>query len=516
MRYTGIVYLIGAGPGDPKLITMRGVECLSRAEVVIYDRLVNPRLLAFARPQAEKIFVGKGPGVHQLKQEEINQLLIDKAREGMIVARLKGGDPFVFGRGGEEAEALAEAGIPFEVVPGVTSAVAVPAYAGIPVTHRAFNSVLTIVTGHEDPEKEESSIAWGELSRLGGTLVFLMGLDRLASISERLIKEGKSPQTPVALVQWGTLPEQRVVIGQLSNIAEESRRAGLTSPVVIVVGEVVNLREKLKWVENRPLFGKRIAVTRSRKQASVLSRRLESLGAEVWEFPTIEIAPAADFAPLDWAIDRLSEYQWIIFTSANGVEAFLDRLWHRGGDVRRLKDIQLVAIGPGTARALEARGLRAVYVPEEYRAEGIVEGVRHLVKPGDRVLLPRARGARPLLPERLSELGVQVDEVVAYETVTGQADATLLQQLLRQKMLHAVTFTSSSTVRNFVSLLDGNLSSLEGVVVACIGPITADTAVNLGLKVDVVATEFTIEGLVRALTQYFLQRASEGEEDDRE
>lgn len=503
---TGIVYLIGAGPGDPKLITLRGLECLGRAEVVVYDRLVNPRLLSFAPPKAERIYVGKGANHHVLSQAEINQLLLSKAKEGLIVARLKGGDPFVFGRGGEEAETLYEEGIPFEVVPGITSAIAVPAYAGIPVTHRQHNSTLTIVTGHEDPFKPGSSIAWDHLARLGGTLVFLMGLENLPDITKKLIDEGQPADTPVALVQWGTFPEQQVVTGDLSSIVDRSREASLTPPVVTVVGEVVRLRDKLKWVEKKPLFGKRILVTRARSQASVLSRRLESLGAEVWEFPTIEIAPCQDFGPLDRAIDHLSDYQWIVFTSVNGVNAFLDRLWQRGGDIRHLMGIRLVAIGPGTNQALVGRGLRSEFVPEEYRAEAVVEGLRGKVEAGEKVLLPRARGARLVLPQSLAEMGLLVDEVVAYETLSGSGNPAVLKQMLREHPLDVVTFTSSSTVKNFLELLGDKPSSFPGLsktLVACIGPITADTAAGLGLKVDLVAPEYTIEGLVGALSQHF-------------
>ncbi len=322
----GMVYLIGAGPGDPKLITLRGLECLQQAEVVIYDRLASPRLLTYVPALAERIYVGKGPDCHTLRQEEINQLLVRKAQEGKIVARLKGGDPFVFGRGGEEAEALVAAGIPFEIVPGITSAIAVPAYAGIPVTHRDYTSALAIVTGHEDPNKADSSIEWEHLTAAAGTLVFLMGLENLARIVQQLIKYGRSPKTPIALIRWGTRPEQEVVTGTLEDIAQKARDAKFTSPVVIIVGEVVQMREKLRWIEKRPFFGRRIAVTRSRAQASVLTKKLEALGAEVWEFPTIEIAPAADYGPLDACLRQLNTYQWIIFTSVNGVDAFFKRL----------------------------------------------------------------------------------------------------------------------------------------------------------------------------------------------
>ncbi|MDH7480023.1 MAG: uroporphyrinogen-III C-methyltransferase [Syntrophomonadaceae bacterium] len=511
----GFVFLIGAGPGDPRLLTCRGAECLGRSEVVVYDRLVSHRLLALAPPQAERIYVGKGASHHTMPQAEINRLLVEKARMGLTVARLKGGDPFVFGRGGEEAEALAEAGIPFEVVPGVTSAVAVPAYAGIPVTHRQFNSTLSIITGHEDPFKPGSGIAWDHLARLGGTLVFLMGLENLPEIVRKLLEQGMPASTPVALIERGTLPRQRVVTGELKGIVELSRKALLSPPVITVVGEVVKLREKLSWLEHRPLFGRRILVTRARHQASELSRRLESLGAEVHEFPAIEIAPCEDYGPLDRAVSKLEEFQWIIFTSINGVNAFFERLWQQGEDVRKLKGIRLAAIGPGTGQALASRGLRVDFMPGQYRAEAIAEGIKDLVQPGERVLLPRAREARPVLPRALEGMGLIVEEVVAYETRAGRENSARLLQLLRERRIDAVTFTSSSTVKNLVNLLGGRseLWMLEQAAVACIGPITAATAVALGLRVDLVAEDYTIEGLVSSLIQYFSRLPHRGGEE---
>lgn len=510
---SGVVYLIGAGPGDPKLITLRGLECLKQAEVVVYDRLAGPRLLAYIRPEAEHIYVGKGPDQHTFKQEEINQLLVRKAQEGKVIARLKGGDPFVFGRGGEEAEALVEAGIRFEVVPGVTSAVAVPAYAGIPVTHRDYTSTLAIVTGHEDPFKENSNINWEHLTSAAGTIVFLMGMENLSQIVQQLVSHGRNLATPVALIRWGTRPEQEVVTGSLENITERAQIAGLTSPVVIVVGEVVKMRDTLRWIEQRPLFGKRVVVTRSRAQASVLTQRLEDLGAEVWEFPTIEVVPPADYVSLDNCLKLLKEYQWIVFTSVNGVEAFFQRLWETGGDIRQLQGIRLAAIGPATGKSLEDRGLRVDYIPEEFRAEAVAEGLVGKVRAGERILLPRAREARTVLPKLLKESGAVVDEIVAYDTINGSGDSRVIKEMLENRRLDAVTFTSSSTVRNFVSMLQDSQegvefkkdvsSMLEGVVVACIGPITADTARTLGLTVDVVAQSFTIDGLVEALTAYF-------------
>lgn len=500
-----MVYLVGAGPGDPKLITVKGLECIQKADVIVYDRLAGPRLLAYARPEAEFIYVGKSPDRHTLKQDEINRLLVEKARENKVVTRLKGGDPFVFGRGGEEAETLQEAGLPFEIVPGVTSAIAAPAYAGIPVTHRDFTSTLAIITGNEDPAKENSGIAWDKIATGAGTLVFLMGMANLPQITRRLVESGRSPLTPAALVRWGTRPEQRTLTGTLADISAKAAAADFKNPAVIVVGEVVSLRDKLKWFENKPLFGKRVLVTRSREQASVLSGAIEDLGGEPLEFPTIGVAEPEDFGPLDGAIKRLSDYRWIIFTSVNGVRAFFERLRRQGRDVRELHSARLCAIGPKTREALEGYCLKVDYVPGEYRAEEIVKELFGKVQPGDRVLLPRADIARKVLPEALKEMGAAVTEAVAYRTVMGGGSGALVREMLERGEIHAVTFTSSSTVRNFVELLDvpDVPGLLEGALVACIGPVTAATAGELGLKVDVVAREYTIEGLVLAILDYY-------------
>lgn len=501
----GIVYLVGAGPGDPGLITVKGLNCIRKADVLVYDRLASPRLLAHARPEAERIYVGKSPDRHAMVQEDINQLLVDKAKEGKVVTRLKGGDPFVFGRGGEEAELLVENGITFEIVPGITSAISVPAYAGIPVTHRGYTSTFAIVTGNEDPTKDDSSIAWDKISTGAGTLIFLMGMGNLQGICARLVEFGRDPETPVALIRWGTRPEQRTLIGTLSNIVAKAREAKFKNPAIIIVGEVVSLRDKLAWFENRPLFGKRIIVTRSREQASVLSSAIESLGGEPWEFPTIQIAPPEDFTDLDKAINDVRSYRWVIFTSVNGVKMFFERMRKNNKDIRDLSDIRLCAIGPRTREELEMRGLIVDYVPGEYRAEEIVAGLQGKVLPGDRVLLPRADIARKLLPKALEEMGAMVNDVVAYRTILGGEDATAVREALKAGEVHVVTFTSSSTVRNFVKLIgEVDLQQLmDNVVVASIGPITSNTAKELGLRVDVEAKEYTIDGLVQAIKDYF-------------
>jgi uroporphyrinogen III methyltransferase/synthase len=501
----GVVYLVGAGPGDAKLITVKGLECIQKSDTIIYDRLVNMRLLAFAPAEAEIIYVGKSPERHTLGQSEINQLLVDKANNGKTVTRLKGGDPFVFGRGGEEAEVLSEAGIAFEIVPGVTSAIAAAAYAGIPVTHRDFTSTLAIITGNEDPLKEDSSIDWAKISTGAGTLVFLMGMANLPHITKRLMDNGRSPETPAALVRWGTRPQQRTLVGTLADISRKAASEGFKNPAIIIVGEVVSLREKLNWFEKKPLFGKRILVTRSREQASVLSEALEALGAEPLEFPTISVAEPEDYKPLDLAIKDLAKYKWVIFTSVNGVKYFFRRLHDNHRDIRDLYGAKLCAIGPKTREALEKYGLLVDYVPNEFRAEEILKELQGKVAAGDRILLPRADIARKVLPEALTGLGALVDEVTTYRTLPGAGQAGLILDMLKAGEINLITFTSSSTVRNFVHMPGvGDISSLlSGVTVACIGPVTAATARELGVRVDLVAEEYTIEGLVSAILKYF-------------
>lgn len=505
MGKIGKVYLVGAGPGDPGLITVKGLQCIKEADVLVYDRLASSRLLSYAQADAEMIYVGKGPDQHAMKQEEINQLLAQKGLAGKIVTRLKGGDPFVFGRGGEEAEVLLEAGVPFEIVPGITSAISVPAYAGIPVTHREFTSNFAVITGNEDPTKEDSNIAWEKIATGIGTLIFLMGMGNLAKIVAKLTEHGRSPATPVALIRWGTRPEQQTLVGTLADIVEKREAAGFSNPAIIIVGEVVNLREKLAWFENKPLFGKRIVVTRSREQASAFARQLESLGAEVWEFPTIKITDPQDFGPLDKAIENLSQYQWIMFTSPNGVERFFSRMSFLSKDIRSLAGIRICAIGPQTKKMLALRGLIVDYVPEEYVAEAMIEGLKKFDWQGKSVLLPRADIARALLPQALQEMGAMVDDVVCYQTVRGNGDAVVLKQMLADGEIHAVTFTSSSTVKNFIELLNSDQYQqlLSTVVLASIGPITTTAAKELGLDVRVEAVQYTIPGLVESLLAYF-------------
>lgn len=494
------VYLIGAGPGDPKLITIRGVEALARADVVVYDRLVHPAILRHARHDAEMIYVGKASSQHTMRQEDINRLLVEKAKEGKVVARLKGGDPFVFGRGGEEAEELVSEGIPFEVIPGITSAIAVPAYAGIPVTHRKLCSALGIITGHEDPSKTESSIHWDKISTGNDTLVFLMGVENLPNIVSQLVKHGRPKETPVALIRWGTRAEQETLVGKLETIVKQVQETGFKSPAVTVVGDVVSLRERLRWFDNRPLFGKKIIVTRSREQASALSEKLEDLGAEVIEFPVIKIIPPKDTTAVDDAISKLNSFDWIIFTSANGVERFVARLFELSLDVRTIGKAKLGAIGPATASALEKYGLRVDYIPTEFVAEAVVREFPEDPS-GKKVLVARAKDARETLPEKLSELGADVTVAAVYETVVADSDANIVREMIASGEVNAVTFTSSSTVKNFVGLLD-RTKVPDDVAIACIGPITADTAREMGLEPDIIAEEYTIDGLVSALKEF--------------
>lgn len=500
----GIVYLIGAGPGDPGLITVKGLQCIKKADVIIYDRLASPRLLNQCRPDAERIFVGKQPDRHTLSQDDINNLLVEKASQGFTVARLKGGDPFVFGRGGEEAEELVKNGLPFEIIPGITSAIAVPAYAGIPVTHRDFTSSLAIITGNEDPLKDNSSINWSKIATGAGTLIFLMGMANLPSITGKLIEHGRSPLTPVALIRWGTRPEQKTLVGNLENISQLAIERDFKNPAIIIVGEVVKLRDKLTWFENKPLFGKKVLVTRSREQASVLSRSIEHLGGEPIEFPTISIAEP-DYGPMDKALENLSSYNWIIYTSVNGVKFFFNRLREKNGDIRDLKGIKLCAIGPQTAKALQDMALQVDYIPSEFRAEAIISGLQNKVSPGDRILLPRADIARKILPESLSKLGAVLDEVTAYRTVAGSGNAPVIQEMLDGGEINTITFTSSSTVRNFITMLgvDNPAELLKNVNIACIGPITAKTATELGLSVTIEADEYTIDGLLKAILDFY-------------
>lgn len=499
----GMVYLVGAGPGGPGLITLRGLECIERADVVIYDRLIDERLLEHCKPAAELIDVGKSATSHTMEQDEINQLLISKAKQGKAVVRLKGGDPFVLGRGGEEADALSSNDVPFEVVPGVSSAVAVPAYAGIPVTHRHVASSFAVVTGHEDPLKDTSSVNWKKLAAAADTLICLMGMGNLSHIVDELIAGGRAPDTPVALIRYGTTPAQETITGTLSTIVEEADKADFKPPVVIVVGDVVVLRDRLSWFEKRPLFGKRILVTRSRSQAGKLSRLLTERGATTIELPTVEIRDVSDTTELDQAVRHLHDYHWVLFTSVNGVEALWNRLSALRLDARWFRDVRIGAIGPATAEALASRGLNADFVPAEHTSEAAASGLGEIGVSGQRILLPRADIAPKDLCERLIELGAKPHEVVAYITKTPSEISLNAREILDSGNIDIATFTSSSTVTNLLSLLDEEPHVLDGIVVACIGPVTAATAKAAGLNTDIIAEEYTIPGLVEAIERYY-------------
>ena len=504
----GRIILVGSGPGDPKLITVRGLEALREAEVLIYDYLAPKELLKEIPPQCEVIYVGKKAGSHTMPQEEINRLIVAKAKEGKLVVRLKGGDPFVFGRGGEEAlEALAE-GVEFEIVPGVTAGVAVPAYAGIPVTQRGINVAVTFVTGHEDPNKDESAINWDALASSGATLVFYMGVGNLGKIAQRLQAGGRSATTPVAVIHRGTTMRQRTVSGTLEDIERVVAEEGIKPPSIIVVGDVVSLRGKLRWFEDRPLFGRKVIVTRSREQASDFSALLAGFGAEVIELPAIKIGPSPDPATVNRAIAMLTAYDWIVFTSVNGVYTFMEKVAASGGDVRSLGTARLCAIGPATAGALRAMGLKVDVVPETYVAEEVASALKVSDDlRGRKILLPRAEIARKVLPESLRAEGAEVDDVPVYSTVAESPEnLDEVRSMLEAGQVDAVTFTSSSTVENFVDMAGESVvkaAAEAGTVIASIGPITADKASSFGFETNVMPQEYTIAGLGRALADYF-------------
>jgi len=498
----GIVYLVGAGPGDYKLISVKAKEYIEQADTIVYDRLADSRLLAWARNDVELVYVGKASSEHTMRQEDINRLLVEKAKEGKFVVRLKGGDPFVFGRGGEEALELIANELPFEVVPGITSAIAVPAYAGIPVTHRAVATSFAVITGHEDPTKGESNMRWDKLSTGVDTLVFLMGVENLSHITAKLIENGRSAETPAAVIRWGTKPEQQVLVTTVGHAADDVAKAGIKAPAIFLVGDVVTLREKLAWFDTKPLFGKSVLVTRAREQASALTAKLEELGAQCLEAPAIQIAAPESFAALDQAVQELGSYQWLIFTSTNGVDHFFDRLHHAKKDSRLLAGVKVAAIGVQTAAQLRKFGIYADIVPLEFRAEGIVEALAGLIEPGMKVLIPRALVARDVLPVKLTELGAIVNVVPAYRTIIGDTDGAAVAARLAAGDISLITFTSSSTVTNLLELLGPQGAQLiSKAQIACIGPITAATCVEHGIRPDIIADEYTIRGLVEAISK---------------
>lgn len=498
----GKVYLIGAGPGDPGLITLKGMQYLKRADVVIYDHLVSEEILAYAETAVRMIYAGKEGGKHTLTQDQINQCLVEEAGKGLIVARLKGGDPFIFGRGGEEVEILAQKGIPFEIVPGVTSAIAVPAYAGIPLTHRSHSSTVAFITGHEDPSKPESHIDWQSLAGIE-TLVFLMGVKNLPNITASLITAGKSPETPAALIRWGTTAEQETLMGTLSNLAQLAKPQGFKPPSILVVGSVVTLHPILNWFETKPLFGRGIVITRPEAQTEEFLDLLHAEGARTYLFPTIKITPPEDFRDLDRAIANIETYHWLIFTSANAVRFFFQRLQESKHDLRDLKGVHICAIGPTTAREVEKFGISVDLVPETFTSEGILDAFKHQDMTGKSVLIPRAEKARDVLPQGLLHAGARVDCMTAYRTVSSGKRKSELDGWIKEGLVDVITFTSPSTVENFIKIMGTDYLLPTKVKIACIGPVTAEATRKAGLNVDILQERYTVPALVQRLVQYF-------------
>ena len=507
MTTPATVYLIGGGPGDPELITQKAVRCLRRADLVLFDALVHPDLLKHCRHDAELLFVGKRAGRTYERQANINERLIEAARAGRVVARLKGGDPYLFGRGSEEAEALADANIAFEVVPGVPSPSAATAYAGMSLTHRDLSSSVAYLTASESAEKDASAHDWAKLATATQTLVIFMGMRKLDVLMAMLMKHGRPAETPAAVIQWASTPQQRTVVGCVGDIASKARAAELGLPALTVVGEVVRLRDKLRWYDKKPLFGKRVLVTRAAEQSESLAQALRERGAATFELPMIRIEPPSDPSQLSAAVASVDDYAWIVFTSQNGVRAFFRELHAQGADTRRLGRCRIAAIGPSTAEALAPYGLKCDLVPEVFRGEAAAE--RLIAEhpggmQGVRVLLPRAAIARDVLPEMLTRAGARVDVVEAYRTAGASAKTKArLRELIEQRQLDVVTFTASSTVQHTLAALDGDAALLAGLTLASIGPITTQTAADRGLTVALTAEEYTIPGLVSALERHY-------------
>lgn len=499
-RPVGHVMLVGAGPGDPGLLTLKGAEALRRADVVVYDHLVSPRLLGLCRPEARRVYVGKEADRHTATQGAINTLLVGHARAGRAVVRLKGGDPFVFGRGGEEALALGRARIPYDVVPGVSSALAAPAYAGIPVTHRAMATSMAVITGHEDPAKPSSTVRWDRLAQAGDTLVILMGVGALPGIAAQLRRHGRRAATPCAVIEWGTLPRQRVVTGTLSTIAQRARRAGIRPPAVIVVGDVVLLRKQLAWFESKPLFGRRILVTRAADKAGAITGQLDLLGAEVEELPAIEIAPLKTNGAFHDTVARLPDTDWVFFTSPEGLERFMQLLKPLRKDLRWLRDCHIGAIGPKTAAAIEACGLHVDFVPRRFSQEGMVRDFPARVLQGKRGVIFSAQDSRDVLAEGLQRRGMRVQRIAVYRTVMPKALRQGVKTLF-ERPFDFVTVTSASCVDHLYDALSaaGQAQRFPALRFASIGPVTSQAVRERGGRVAVEASVSTIEGLVQAI-----------------
>jgi uroporphyrinogen III methyltransferase/synthase len=512
MERRGNVYLVGAGPGGAGLITVRGVECIQEADVILYDNLVNPSLLKYARPDAELIFVGKTSKKHTLTQDETNVLLVAKAREGKTVTRLKGGDPFVFGRGGEEAQELQKAGVPFEIVPGISSSIAAPAYAGIPVTHRGLASAFMVISGHEDPAKEETAVDWAQVAKFSGTRVILMGVERIGKIAAELMAHGAATDTPVAMVRWGTTGQQQTIQGTVATIGDIAERAGFKPPAVTVIGEVARLRDQLNWFERRPLFGRRIVVTRSREQAgyvksgaSDLTRQLTELGADVLEIPTISIKPPKKIGPLREAIEGIGLYDWLVFTSPNGVEAFFLEFFAKYKDIRSIGAVKIAAIGEATAQRVTELHLEVDLQPAEFTSEALLAEFKKSVSCDNlKFLLPRADLADERLARGLEDFGAIVDDLDAYQTVPDMEDRNGHRARLLNEGADFITFTSSSTVANFCDLVDvpALLKKFPQLRLVSIGPQTSQALQARGLAATTEASVHTIPGLVDAVLKH--------------
>jgi uroporphyrinogen III methyltransferase / synthase len=504
MTSKGKVYLVGAGPGDPGLLTLRGAEWLGKADVVIYDGLVNPEILRRARSDAEIIYAGKHDRTRAVSQEETNALLVARARAGKRVVRLKGGDPYVFARGGEEAERLADAGIDFEVIPGVSSAEAVPCYAGIPLTHRDYCSSYTVVTGHQCVGEPGSKVDWPQIATVKGTLVVLMGLKQMPQIVEALVSHGRSPDTPAAMIRWGTTGRQQSIAGTLGTLVELANQAQIQPPVVTVIGEVVKLRDKLNWFERLPLLGQRLVVTRSREQAGALAHPLRALGAEVWEIPTIKFTAASNLEPLREAMTALNAYDWVVFTSVNGVNAFFDHFFHRFHDLRDFGGARIAAVGSATAARLQDLHLQVDVTPDEYRGAQIAGAMNKIQSlENTRILLLRAEVAHPELPRLLEDLGAIVDDIPCYRTVPDTDDITGAARQLTERGADWITFTSGSTVTQFHARFELRklCAQFPSLRLASIGPETSKAIEDLGLKPALEAKPHTVEGLLAALEQ---------------
>jgi uroporphyrinogen III methyltransferase/synthase len=510
----GKVYIVGAGPGDIGLLTVKGLKCLKTAEVVVYDFHLNAQILNYIDHEAEFIYAGKRGGQHAMTQDQINQTLVEKAHQGKMICRLKGGDPFVFGRGGEEAEVLASEGIDFEIVPGISSSIAAPAYAGIPLTHRKYSSSLAVVPGYEDVTKKDNFIDWTRLATGVGTIVFLMTVKNIAEVCKKLIENGRSAETPVAVVRWGTRADQTTLVGKLSNISEIVKERDIKPPAVMVVGDVVKLRDTLSWIEKKPLFGQRVLVTREHTHGF---EPLEEMGAEVIEFSTIKIVPAEDWSELDKAIDRIESYDWITLTSGNAVKFFFQRLFEKDRDIRDLKGINICAVGSKTASAIRAFGIKVDLVPKEFNAEGLIEAFVKTAHgshkttdkklDGLKILLPRAEVAREVFPEKVRELGGMIDVPPVYRTMKPEVHGKRLQRFLKEGKISIATFTSAATFNNFLEMTgEDSARMLKDVMIAVIGPVTAKAVEKAGLKVSVMPEEATIEAMVQEIIKWVLRK----------